>query len=42
MRRKVEAVVAILKKRFGNLSTEEVNKLAFDIVEALDEIEKKL
>jgi len=34
-RAEVEAVVEVLKKRFSNLTAEEVIKLAFDILEAL-------
>lgn len=34
---KVKVVVKILKKRFNNLTAEEVVHIAFQIVEALDE-----
>jgi len=34
-RAEVEAVVAVLKKRFTNLTAEDVIALAYDILEAL-------
>ena len=34
-RAELQAVVAVLKKRFNNLSAEELLALAFDILEAL-------
>lgn len=36
-REAVEAVIRILKQRFPNLTVEEVVKLAFDLVEAIEE-----
>lgn len=36
-RAKVEAVAAVLKKRFPNLKVEETIGIAFDILEALGE-----
>jgi hypothetical protein len=34
MRQKHEAIVRVLKARFNNLSAEELNKLAWEILEA--------
>lgn len=40
-RRNVEAVTEVLKKRFNNLTVVELNKLVFDILEAIEEAEAK-
>ena len=38
-RAQVLAVVAVLKRRFNNLTAEELLALAYDIVEALEKVE---